>query len=151
VRRHHPEFRARGVRVAAIGQGTGAEATAFCRSEGVDYPCLGDPGKQAYAAFGLLRDGWWNVTARPFLEQPKLAISRIRNASLKGSLMRHTDVLQLGGVAIVDGEGVLRYLHVSRKTDDLPPTPDLLAELDRLGLSSRPAERSGTGASLPRG
>jgi len=137
VRRHHAEFRARGVRVAAIGQGTGVEATGFCRSQGVDYPCLGDPGKKAYAAFGLPRDGWWNVTARPFLEEPKLAMSRIRNASLKGSLMQHTDVLQLGGVAIVDREGVLRYLHISRKTDDLPATRDLLAELDRLGLSPR--------------
>ena len=107
----------------------------MCREQGVDSPCLGDPGKQAYAAFGLPRDAWWNVTARPFLEDPSQAFRRIRNASMKGSLMRHTDVLQLGGVAIVDTGGVLRYLYVSRRTDDLPPTPELLAELDRLGLS----------------
>lgn len=144
VRRHHAEFRARGVRVAAIGQGTGAEAASVCRSEGVEYPCLGDPDKQAYSAFGLRRDGWWNVTVRPFLEEPKLAMSRIRNASLKGSLMRHTDVLQLGGVAIVDGAGVLRYLHASRKTDDLPSTANLLAELDRLHMSHRASSPSGS-------
>ena len=86
----------------------------------------------AYRAFGLARDGWWNVTAKPFLEDPRLAFDRIRNASLKGSLMPHSDVLQLGGVAIVDREGILRYLHRSRKTDDLPATSALLAELDRL-------------------
>ena len=72
------------------------------------------------------------VTATPFLEDPRLAFSRIRSASLKGSLMRHSDVLQLGGVAIVDRDGILRYLHRSRKTDDLPATSVLLAELDRL-------------------
>lgn len=135
MRRHQDEFRARGVEVVAVGQGSGEEAARLCREQGVDSPCLGDPDKQAYAAFGLPRDAWWNVTARPFLEDPALAWSRIRNASMKGSLMRHTDVLQLGGVAIVDTGGVLRYLHVSRKTDDLPPTPELLAELDRLGIS----------------
>ena len=116
----------------AVGQGTGEEAARICNRLEVPCPCLGDPGKQAYRAFGLARDGWWNVTARPFLEDPRLAFGRIRNASLAGSLMRHSDVLQLGGVAIVDREGVLRYLHRSRKTDDLPATSVLLAELDRL-------------------
>jgi hypothetical protein len=148
VRRHRDEFRARGVEVVAVAQGTGEEAARFCRAQGVESPCLGDPGREAYAAFGLPRDAWWNVTAKPFLEDPGLAWSRIRHASLRGSLMRHSDVLQLGGVAIVDTRGVLRHLHVSHKTDDLPPTPELLATLDRLGLSrgsstpARPHARS---------
>ncbi len=116
----------------AVGQGTGEEAARICNRLEVPCPCLGDPGKQAYRAFGLERDGWWNVTAKPFLEDPRLAFSRIRSASLKGSLMRHSDVLQLGGVAIVDRDGILRYLHRSRKTDDLPATSAVLAELDRL-------------------
>ncbi len=135
MRRHHEDFRSRGVEVVAVAQGTGEEAAGICRSLGVESPCLGDPGKDAYAAFGLPRDGWWNVTARPFYEEPALAWSRIRRASMKGSLMKHSDVLQLGGVAIVDAAGELRYLHVSRRTDDLPPTGEVLAQLDRLGLT----------------
>ncbi len=119
----------------AVGQGTGEEAARVCRSLAVPCRCLGDPDKQAYRAFGLARDGWWNVTAKPFLEDPRLAFDRIRNASLKGSLMRHSDVLQLGGVAIVGRDGILRYLHRSRKTDDLPATSAVLAELDRLEKS----------------
>jgi hypothetical protein len=132
VRRHHADFEARGAQLVAVGQGSGEEAARICRSLEVPCRCLGDPGKQAYRAFGLARDGWWNVTAKPFLEDPRLAFDRIRNASLKGSLMPHSDVLQLGGVAIVDREGILRYLHRSRKIDDLPATSALLAELDRL-------------------
>lgn len=118
--------------MVAVGQGTGEEAARICRSLEVPCRCLGDPGKQAYRAFGLARDGWWNVTAKPFLEDPRLAFGRIRNASLKGSLMRHSDVLQLGGVAIVDRDGILRYLHRARKTDDHPAMGTILAELDRL-------------------
>ncbi len=115
-----------------MGQGSGEEAVRICRTLAVPCRCLGDPGKQAYRAFGLARDGWWNVTAKPFLEEPRLAFDRIRNASLKGSLMRHSDVLQLGGVAIVDRHGILRYLHRSGKVDDLPATSAILTELDRL-------------------
>jgi hypothetical protein len=135
LRRHQKEFERRGALVVAVAQGTGVEAARFCRGLKLETPCLGDPGRDAYAAFGLPRDNWWNVTARPFLEEPALAWSRIRHASLKGSLMKHTDVLQLGGSAIVDRRGLLRYLQVSQKTDDYPPSAEILAELDRLGLS----------------
>ncbi len=129
---HHAEFETRGARVVAVAQGSGDEADGFCRALGTDYPCLGDPNKEVYALFSLPRASWWNVTIGPFLEEPGLAFSRIRNASLKGSLMRHSDVLQLGGVVIADRAGTVRYLHRSKKTDDLPPTPAILAELDRI-------------------
>jgi peroxiredoxin len=132
VQEHYGEIRARGADAVAIGQGTGEEAARFCRRMNTDYPCLGDPGKDAYRAFGLRRDGWWNVTGRPFLEAPGLAWRRLRRASLRGSLMQHTDVLQLGGTAIVDRSGIVRYLHRARKTDDRAPAPEILAALDRL-------------------
>ncbi len=132
MQQHHAEILARGARVLAVGQGTGDEASAFCRDLGIDYPCMGDPDKKSYRAFGLPRDGWWNVTGKPFLEDTRLAWSRIRHASLKGSLMKHTDVLQLGGVVIVDRQGIVRFLHRSTRTDDLPDTRDVIAQLDRL-------------------
>lgn len=132
MQRHHAEFRARGARVVAIGQGTGDEAAGFCREAGSDFDCLGDPHKRVYRAFALPRAGWWQVTAQPFLEDPRLAFDRIRRASLKGSLMKHSDVLQLPGVAIVDRRGVIRYLHRASRTDDLPSAPEILEQLDRL-------------------
>jgi hypothetical protein len=143
VQRHRAELEARGAGVVAIGQGTGREAARFCRMLKVDATCLGDPEKQSYRAFGLPRDGWWNVTAKPFLEDPALAWSRIRHASLRGSLMRHTDVLQLGGVAVVDRDGVCRYLHRARRTDDFPPLQEVLAALPPATAAGSP----GAGAS----
>lgn len=99
------------------------------------FTCLGDPSRGSYRAFGLARDGWWNVTVRPFLEAPRLALARIRRASLRGSLMPHSDVLQLGGVAIVARGGAFAWIHRARRTDDYPPMERVLGELDRLRAS----------------
>jgi hypothetical protein len=60
----------------------------------------------------------------------------VRDADLAGARMPHSDVQQLGGVAILERGGVVRYLHRAQRTDDLPPMADVLAELDRLGLSA---------------
>ena len=132
VHEHHAEIRARGAQVVAVTQGSGDEAARSCRMLKIGFPCLGDPDKALYRIFSLPRDGWWNVTAEPFLRAPRIAFDRIRRASLKGSMMRHSDVLQLGGVALVDRSGVVRYLHRSRRTDDYPPTSELIAALDAL-------------------
>jgi hypothetical protein len=132
VQEHHAEIRARGAEVLAVAQGSGDEAARYCRMAKIGYPCLGDPDKGLYRLFSLPRDGWWNVTVKPFLEEPGIALRRIRRASLKGSMMTHSDVLQLGGIAIVDAEGIVRYLHRSARTDDYPPTSEVLAALDAL-------------------
>lgn len=132
MQQHHSEFEARGVRVLAIGQGTGREAGKVCRGVGTDFACYGDPGRDAYRAFEFPRADWWSVTAKPFFENPSLAFRRIRKANLEGTLMPHTDVLQLPGVVIVDGTGVVRYLHRSKKTDDLPAAAEIFRQLDRL-------------------
>jgi hypothetical protein len=129
VREHEAEFRRRGAEIVALAQGTGDEAARLCRDLGVASRCLGDPEKAAYRSFGLVRDGWWNVTGRPFFEEPRLAFRRIRKASLRGSLHPSSDVLQLGGIAVVDRSGTLRYLHRSRRTDDLPAMSELLDRL----------------------
>jgi hypothetical protein len=122
----------RGAALVAVAQGTGVEAARFCRGLRLGFPCLGDPGRRSYAEFGLARDTWWNVTVRPFLDQPRVAARRLRRASLRGSLMPHGDVLQLGGVAVVARGGRLAFLHRARRTDDYPPMERVLAELDRL-------------------
>lgn len=131
----YDEFEKRGARVLALGQGTGDEAAEVCRGVGTGFDCLGDPDKRAYAAFQLPRGGWWSVVAKPFVAEPGVSFDRLRRASLKGSLMAHTDVLQLPGVAIVDAAGVVRHLHRAQKTDDLPDAAEILAQLDRIAAA----------------
>lgn len=115
------EFEKRGLRVVAIGQATGVEAQSFCQKWGVAYPCLGDTRRQGYEALELPRGNWWTVVLRGVLTRPIETLSLIAKADMKGSQLASTDVLQLGGICIVDREGRLRGVHRATSPEDMPP------------------------------
>lgn len=119
---------ARGAQVVAIGQGTADEATRVCAQMGVTYPCLGDPEKASYRAYDLRRAGWREIVLDPIREGSR-AMKEGYRVSVRGSLMRHSDWFQLPGVAIVDRDGVVRWLHRARHSGDIPATADVLAAL----------------------
>src|SRR5262245_33154756 len=124
----YPALQARGAQVVAIGQGTAAEAEDVCRTMGATYPCLGDPGKASYQAFGLPRGGWREILLEP-MRAGNEAMRKGHRVSIRGSLMRHSDWFQLPGLAVVDRAGIVRYLHRARHAGDLPPTADVVAAL----------------------
>ena len=115
------EFEKRGLRVVAVGQGTGEEASSFCQEWGVEYPCLGDVRRSGYGALALTRGSWWTVVLRGMLTEPVKTVSLIAKADLKGAQLDSTDVLQLGGICVVDREGRLRGLHRAESPKDMPP------------------------------
>ena len=121
------EFEKRGLRVVAVGQGTGAEAKSFCEEWGVGYPCLGDVRRNGYQAFQLKRGNWWSVVLRGMLTRPIRTASLIAKADMKGARLMSTDVLQLGGICIVDGEGRLRGVHRAKSPEDMPPAEEVAA------------------------
>jgi hypothetical protein len=129
---HADEIAARGARVVAIGQGGGDYAAEFCASLGAGFTCLGDPERAAYRAFSLPRGSVWSVVVKGLLDDPRLGFSRLRRASVRGSLLPQTDVLQLPGVAIVDRAGRVRFMHRAKTSDDLPANAALLEALDSL-------------------
>src|SRR5262245_39375390 len=108
-----------GAQVVAIGQGTADEAGRICAEMGVEYPCLGDPEKASYRAYGLHRAGWREIILDPMREGSE-AMKKGYRVSIRGSLMRHADWFQLPGVAIVDRTGIVRWLHQARHAGDLP-------------------------------
>lgn len=116
----------------AIGQGTGEEASRVARTLHVTYPVLGDPGKDSYRALGLGRAGWTSMLVQPFLEDPAAALRNLREADLAASMNPRSDVRQLGGVVLVDRTGVVRWLHRSQTTTDVPSNAALCAALDAL-------------------
>jgi len=120
------EFEKRGLRVAAIGQGTGAEARSFCDKWGIEYPCLGDPQRRGYEALELTRGNWWTIAVRSLVTEPIEAIKLTAQADAKGARLKSTDVLQLGGVAIVDQHGMLRALHRAESPQDMPSVEEVL-------------------------
>ncbi len=132
MQRELPRAAALGAQVVAIGQGTAAEAARVCAQVGVDFPCLGDPEKATYGAYGLRRGGWREIVVDPILAGNE-AMRRGFRVSIAGSLMRHADWFQLPGVAIVDRTGRLRWLHRARHSGDIPSATrvlDVLAALE---------------------
>jgi peroxiredoxin len=127
------EFEKRGLRVVAIGQGTGEEAHSFCAEWGVTYPCLGDTRRNSYKSLKLTRGSWWTVVARGLLTEPIESISLIAKADLKGAQLDSTDVLQLGGICVVDREGTMRAIHRAESPKDMP-APAEVAEFAACSL-----------------
>jgi peroxiredoxin len=132
VQRALRDFERRGAQLVAVGQGSEEEAAHYCGQYASGFPCLGDPSRASYELLGLKRGGWWSIVVKPFLTDTRESLRLIRDADLEASRLESTDVLQLGGVAIVDREGVLRFLHVAESTDDMPSNDEILAALDTL-------------------
>ena len=130
MQRALPAVTAAGAQVVAIGQGTADEAGRVCAQMGVRFPCLGDPEKTSYRAYGLRRAGWREIVLDPIREGSE-AMKKGYRVSLRGSLMRHSDWFQLPGVAIVDRAGIVRYLHQARHSGDIPAPSVVLTALSR--------------------
>jgi hypothetical protein len=132
MQRELPAVEARGAQVVAIGQGTPDETARVCGQMGVTFPCLGDPEKTAYRAYGLGRGGWREILLDP-MRAGNEAVRKGYRVSIRGSLMPHSDWFQLPGVAIVDRAGVVRWLHRARHSGDVPAPAAAVAALDAIG------------------
>jgi hypothetical protein len=126
------EFRSRGATVVAVGQGTGEQAVDYCKRFGAEFPCVGDPERSGYRAFSLARGNYWTVVFRDMIRRPIESLRLVSQADASGARLAATDVLQLGGVAILDAGGLLRSLYVAENPQDMPSNAGILAELDRL-------------------
>ena len=135
LREKLPEFEGAGVRVACIVQGTPQEAEQLCGRHGMAEHCLGDPGKSSYRAMGFPKIRWRDILL------PSADLRRRRQEagaagcgiSVAGSLMKHSDVLQLGGAALIAPGGQVRWIHRSAHPGDLPRAAELLDVARRLG------------------
>jgi peroxiredoxin len=95
----------------------------------VPFPCLADPQRAGYKAFGLRRGSWWEVIG-------PAAIGRGMQAARKGHHIEKAigDVMQLPGTFIIDRDGTVRYARYGRHSGDHPQTSALVSAL----LSLRP-------------
>jgi hypothetical protein len=134
LRERLPEFERRGVRVAAVVQGTADEALRFCGRHGMERICVPDPGRASYRAMGLPRTSWGALLfALPALRRRRAEARAAGCASsLTGTLRKHSDVLQLPGAALVGRDGRLLWVHRGAHPGDLPSAAALLDTVDRL-------------------
>ena len=128
MQRYYQAIRGRGAEVVGICQGTAEETAEFRRAAGVTFPCVGDPAKRSYEAYGLGRGNVWQIFVEPILPGIQTLWAGYR-FDVRGTLRPHSDWYQLPGVAIVDTDGVVRYLHRGHHPGDIPSPADLLAAL----------------------
>jgi hypothetical protein len=126
------EFQRLGAKLVAVGQGTEEEAAHYCGKVASGFPCVGDPQRSGYRAFALRRGTWWGSVLKPFVTATRESLRLVRSADLAASQLDSSDVLQMGGVAIVDEDGVLRALHVAETTADMPSNAEIFTALAAL-------------------
>ena len=123
-------FDTRDIAVVAVGQGTGVEAAGFAQEWGIEFPILGDPSGDAYRAYRFTRGNLWSVMLRGMVERPLESLSAIANANWRGAILASSDVMRLGGVALVDKGGALRFVHRAEEPADIPSNTEMLAAFD---------------------
>ena len=115
-----------GARVVAVGTGSAAQARRLMDT-GTPFLCLVDPGENIYRALGLLRVDWRTALHPATYRNYWRAWRRgARQGKVTG------DPHQLSGVALVDGDGRLRWRHVSRTIGDYPAPADVMTQIRRL-------------------
>lgn len=126
VRDDYERFRAAGAEVAVVTMGTPEQAAAFREERSLPFTCLSDPEQQAYRAFEIPRGGMSQIAG------PAVWGAGLR-ATLRGGVRQpQGDLQQLHGVVVVDGRGVVRYVHRAKSSADMPPNDEILDVLRSL-------------------
>jgi peroxiredoxin len=124
----YPEIERLGAGAIAVGTGADYQARHLMEhglsGRSVPFPLLVDPGANLYRALDIGRVGWAHWL-RPDV------VARYARAWRGGARQGKVtgDARRLSGVAIVDPDRRVRYLHRSATVGDYAPVDDLLAAL----------------------
>ncbi len=123
VREAVPDIEALGGAVIAVGTGTDFEAQ-ILMEEGIPFPCLVDSESRLYRVLGLPR-----MRVSHFLD-PK-TLRNYRQAWGAGARQGRIggDLLQLPGLALLDADSRVLFLHRGKRPGDYPSIPDVLVKL----------------------
>jgi len=126
VRDQYPEFHRSGAEVAAVTMGTAQQAAQFRAGLKLPFPCLADPAREAYQAFGVPRGGVTQIVG------PAVWAAGLKAALRGGAGIPIGDPLQLQGIFIIDRRGVVRYAYRATNSADRPSAAELLDALAAL-------------------
>lgn len=133
LRHRQNDFKGLGARIVTISFGPASKAAAWLAETQSPFPLLVDAQRETYAAFGMRRSmrGSWTLET----------VRRYRQLMKEGHRWRgiQGDSLQLGGDAIVDAAGIVRFLAPSKTPVDRPSVEHLLAVFSRLRAEAEPA------------
>lgn len=136
LRANRRRFEQAGGAVFLIGQGTEEDGRAFLNRLDLPFPCLLDPDRRAYRAFGL-------ATATPLqILAPSAGPAFVRanlNARTRQRGLAGGSFWQLPGTFVVDAGGTIRFAHRNRTVADSPKNEALLEVLASIRSQSGPS------------
>ena len=127
MRRQYEEIQARKGTVVAVSFEPRERLFQLSRQMRLPFPLLSDPERDVYRAYGLER----GRLSRIFTPATIWAYVRLL---ARGRLyhFRRSDLWQLGGDLVVDGQGIVRFEHRGTAPHDRPSVERLLGVLDAI-------------------
>jgi peroxiredoxin len=128
LRDDRDRFEAADASVILVGLGSPEQAEAFCTHREVRFACVTSPDRSAHRSFGLRRGTHDQVAG------PRVWLPWVRNqlAGLNQGRFGQGDVAQLPGTFVVDQEGIVRFAHIGKRSNDNPRNEEVLKVLERL-------------------
>lgn len=136
------ELTRRGVDLVVVGVAADFQARHLADTYGVEAPMLLDPAQNLYRALSIprlravdfLRPATWRIYLPLFWHR---YVTRRVDGPRQGRIVG--DPAQLPGIAVVDADGCLQWVHRGASLGDYPPVDDVLDRIDDLGLASSAA------------
>lgn len=125
MRDHYAAFCELNAEVIALAAVDRKPLAGFARELNLPFPVLSDVTGEVYRAFGLGKG--MVIRSRTLLAAARLVWRAKRLYRPVG------DIMQVGGDFIVDGSGVIRYVHSSEDPTDRPEAAELLRLITDLG------------------
>jgi len=126
LEQHKDQLTAAGLRIAAVGLGEPKHAQRYCGSLAPSLACYANKTKEAYRAFGLERGSPLQLMGPGVLAAGARAVARGHTQGEPTG-----DTLMLGGVFIIDQQGVVRYAHYDAHAGDHPEFAEILRAVQR--------------------
>ncbi len=117
------DFKAAGVNLVLIGQGTPRQAAEFRRRQGIQLPVLADHDRVSYKAAGTKVGGVTDLFSPQTVAKGLLASARTRRTQTRTT--GHPS--QLGGALVVASDGRITWSHMAVDASDNALPEDILA------------------------
>ena len=121
MRRDESQLTAAGLQVVLIGLGTPEDAQEFRTVLRLPFTILCDPDHASYERYGF---GRMSVGQETNLHSLTTFVSEVRHYG--GRFSANQDMRQLGGVFVVDRQGIIRLAFRAARASDRPATDELI-------------------------
>jgi len=118
---HKDEIKAAGLKNVAVGLGEPKHAVNFCGKLAPRVTCLVNKTTETHKVYGLKRSG---VST---LFDPRLYVNSVRATAAGFTQGKATgNVAMLGGVFVIDQQGLVRYAYINDVAGNYPEITDIL-------------------------